>query len=286
MQVRVFQKGFNFSQDGPGNRLVYHLQGCNLHCLWCANPEGIAIDGALLQKKDASAQSCPYHAIEDGHPDRERCTQCKTHPCTQVPGSGLFWSCEERETGDLLQEIENCSALFFDGGGVTFTGGEATVQFDALRELLQGCREKNIHTALESNAVSQRLPELFPLVDYLILDCKHYDTAVHKQFTGQGNEAVLKNIRLACEMREQLLLRIPLIGGCNASPQDAQHFTKLLTNIRFKGEVELLRYHEYGKQKWEQCGFPYLMGEAAVGEDIRCMFTKILRENDLRVIST
>ena len=37
----TFQKGFNYSQDGPGNRLVYHLAGCNLKCPWCSNPEGL-----------------------------------------------------------------------------------------------------------------------------------------------------------------------------------------------------------------------------------------------------
>ena len=26
MELRIFQKGFNYSQDDPGNRLVYHLQ--------------------------------------------------------------------------------------------------------------------------------------------------------------------------------------------------------------------------------------------------------------------
>lgn len=39
--IRIFQKGFNYSQDGPGNRLVYHLSGCNLKCPWCSNPEGL-----------------------------------------------------------------------------------------------------------------------------------------------------------------------------------------------------------------------------------------------------
>ncbi len=41
--IFIFQKGFNYSQDGPGNRLVYHLCGCNLKCPWCSNPEGMEI---------------------------------------------------------------------------------------------------------------------------------------------------------------------------------------------------------------------------------------------------
>ena len=42
--IYIFQKGFNYSQDGPGNRLVYHLSGCNLNCPWCSNPEGLKIN--------------------------------------------------------------------------------------------------------------------------------------------------------------------------------------------------------------------------------------------------
>ena len=42
-EIHIFQKGFNYSQDGPGNRLVYHLSGCNLKCPWCSNPEGMEI---------------------------------------------------------------------------------------------------------------------------------------------------------------------------------------------------------------------------------------------------
>lgn len=46
----IFQKGFNYSQDGPGNRLIYHLAGCNLFCPWCSNPEGMKQNGGKERK--------------------------------------------------------------------------------------------------------------------------------------------------------------------------------------------------------------------------------------------
>ena len=52
MDIRIFQKGFNYAQDGTGNRLVLHLQGCNMHCPWCSNPEGMPLNGVLLTEKE------------------------------------------------------------------------------------------------------------------------------------------------------------------------------------------------------------------------------------------
>lgn len=61
--VKIFNKGFNYSQDGPGNRLIYHLQGCNMKCSWCANPEGMHIDGELIVENEWLIDDiCPYGA--------------------------------------------------------------------------------------------------------------------------------------------------------------------------------------------------------------------------------
>ena len=68
--VHTFQKGFNYSQDGPGNRLVYHLAGCNLKCPWCSNPEGMELTGsATTLTIDAilkEALSCKMLFIDGG----------------------------------------------------------------------------------------------------------------------------------------------------------------------------------------------------------------------------
>lgn len=68
--IRIFQKGFNYSQDGPGNRLVYHLSGCNMRCPWCSNPEGLSPDGntSLLTIDDIvkEAASCRMIFIDGG----------------------------------------------------------------------------------------------------------------------------------------------------------------------------------------------------------------------------
>ena len=69
-QIHIFQKGFNYSQDGPGNRLVYHLSGCNLKCPWCSNPEGMEIgkDATALTVESIvkEALSCKRMFIDGG----------------------------------------------------------------------------------------------------------------------------------------------------------------------------------------------------------------------------
>ncbi|MCR5485285.1 MAG: radical SAM protein [Clostridiales bacterium] len=246
MKVKVFQKGFNFSQDGPGNRLVYHLQGCNMRCPWCSNPEGMSMEPLL---------NCGF-------------------------------KCEEYDVSEMLDETDRSSMMFFDGGGVTFTGGEATMQFDALYYLLSELKKKGINTALETNGSHARLPELFPLIDFLIMDIKHYDDNKHLEATGFSNKTILKNAVAACLAREQVLFRIPLIGGFNSSENDAERFSELFNGFGENKDVEVLRYHEFGKDKWKKCGIPYKMRDAFISDDEYIAFCKILKNSGIRLIGT
>jgi len=216
--LRIFQKGFNFSQDGPGNRLVYHLQGCNLRCPWCSNPEGLELTGG-----------------------------------------------REVSVEELLRECADSRLMFFEGGGVTLTGGEVTMQLDSVKELLSGLKELGIHTAIETNGLSPRLGELFDYLDCLMIDCKHYDAEKHRAVTGMGNRQLFNNLRRAADYGLPVALRIPLIGGFNDSEKDRQGFARLFRELGLqdKATIELLPYHEYGKDKYRSLSLPYLMDNTA-----------------------
>ena len=252
MKIKILHRGFNFSQDGPGNRLVYHLQGCNFFCPWCSNPESIAHDGTKMT----------------------------------VDGKEKL-SCTEHDTDEVFEEIVSGKMLMFSGGGVTFTGGEPTLQFEALKELLLRCRDAGINTAIETNASHPAFSQLSELIDYMIVDLKHYDCEKHKAVIGASNEKTIENIRMVSRKREQLLIHIPLVGAFNSSVRDAEKFAELIKSFgNEKIDVEVLKYHEYGKDKWTQCGMEYKMTDGHVSDEEYKNFVDVLKKNGISIIKT
>ena len=242
--ITYFQKGFNYDQDGPGNRLVIHMQGCNMSCPWCANPEGL------------------------------------------VRGGG-----ESISPLALVEEIVSCKSLFFDQGGVTFTGGEATLQFQQLEEILTLLKEENIHTAIETNGTHPDLERLFPLLDVLIIDCKQVDDRMHKERTGTSNQEILKNIRKAALWHPCVWIRMPLVNGFNTRLEDLEGFVRFAREItesagENKVKFEFLPYHEYGKSKWMASGREYPIENGFVSEETLAKFKETFEKNGLPVHRT
>lgn len=289
MKIRIFQKGFNYSQDGPGNRLVYHFQGCNMHCLWCSNPEGLSLAGTLVVNPEWLLDSCcPHGAIQDQALNRRLCAACSSMECITVrKNKGIRLSCADYEVDEIVEEVMGSEPLFYDGGGITLTGGEVTLQFDAVEVLLKKLKNAGIHTAIETNGSHPKLESLFPLVDLLIMDLKHHDNAVHQAVTRISNDVIMENFARAFALHKNVLVRIPVIKGINDSENDIDGFAKFFKqhpteNARF----EFLAYHEYGKAKWLQCGRPYQMTDAFVDLTILSLYKKTFDENCLTVIHT
>lgn len=264
--MRVFQKGFHYSQDGPGNRMVVHLQGCNMRCPWCSNPEGLEIEGVLITDSQwLEPDLCPHQAVKEGTLDRGVCRTCTDQACINGRRSkGIRCSCEDVEAGKLVQEILSAQMMYYDGGGVTFTGGECTLQYEELGEVLAELKRQGIHTAIETNGTHPKLSELFPYIDYLIMDCKLIDQKKHREITGISNRMILQNIREAARYHPCVHVRVPFIGGVNNHMEEVRRLTAFFQSLPQEHVVfEVLRYHEYGKKKWQECGLKYTMDKSA-----------------------
>ena len=163
------------------------------------------------------------------------------------------------------------------------------MQMEAVKELLTILHDKGIHTCIETNGTSLHLAELFPVLDLLIMDLKHYDPEVHRSVTGQSCENTFRNIRYALHSGQKLALRIPLIGGFNASEADCQGFIERFRSLDVPGNatVELLAYHEYGKDKYASLGLPYTMTDSArISSNTLSHFTHCLQEAGIEIIRT
>ena len=290
MKLKVFEKGFNYSQDGPGNRLVFHLQGCNMRCPWCANPEGMHASAPIMtDQKLICDELCPKGAIANRVLDRTMCESCGDRPCLTLNRSkGIFVKCEHLDVSDVISQVHGASPMFFDGGGVTFTGGEPTMQFEPLKAVLQKLHGEGINTALETNGTHPLLPSLFPFIDNLMMDLKLAVPARHLAVTGVPCDNIFANIRAAVKSGKKVNVRIPLVNGYNCDEENALATAEFLSSLdKDLFTVELLTFHDFGRVKWQQCGYEYTMtDEAYVPAQSLKIFSDIMKQNSFNLIKT
>lgn len=209
--------------DGPGIRLAVYLKGCQLACKWCHSPESIRPEPELIFLRHrcrlcgACAQLCPQsvHSIADGKHAlaRDKCLACGR--CVEACAAGALAIKGYRVSATEIVERAARMKPFFDhsGGGVTLTGGEVTRQVEFAEAVLKGCRERGIHTAIETNGASpwERLQRLLPHSDLILYDLKLIDDAQHRRWTGASNRLVLEN---AARLKgRNVQVRVPLIPG-------------------------------------------------------------------------
>jgi pyruvate formate lyase activating enzyme len=278
--------------DGHGIRTTVFLKGCPLRCVWCCNPEGqrrspeIKYTASLCNGCAKCLPVCPTGAISLEETDagtritidRALCDDCGR--CIDVCYLGaLDWFGRYYTVDELFDEIKKDEKFYSaSGGGVTIGGGEPTFQPVFVRRLLKKCRERYIHTALDTclYTTSDEGVKALEEADLLLCDIKGLDPERHASDTGLPNDVILRNLMHLSTMQKPMIVRVPLIPGRNDAPEDLRAVIDLLRGLRSVERVDLLPVHEYGRDKYAQLGREYgLVAEPIPQErqeDIKALF--------------
>ncbi len=282
--------------DGPGIRTTVFFKGCPLSCWWCHNPEGQASEPELTFRAnrciqcEACLSACTQNAIFwDGDvisTDREKCTLCGAcvEACyteaREIVG-------QEMTVAQVMAEIERDIAFYDEsGGGVTFSGGEPLSQRGFLLALLRACREKEIHTTVDTCGFSpwETLDSIREYVDLFLYDLKLMDEARHRKFTGVSNELILENLQALSRRGHNIVLRVPIIPRINDDEENICRIGTFAAALPHLNRVDILPYHHAGVEKYNRLNRAYGLPETRPPSDERLAgIARILRGFGLQV---
>lgn len=137
-----------------------------------------------------------------------------------------------------------------------FSGGEATLQVDMLRELVYKLYDKAIDLAVETSGYFDfdEVKDILEKLNLIFIDIKHMDDEKHKFFTGVSNKEILKNIGRLQELNVDIVVRIPVIDGVNSDKDNIRKTAIFLKDSIKEPKIEFLPYHSFGDIKYEALG--------------------------------
>lgn len=191
-------------------------------------------------------QGCPF-----------RCLYC-ANPDTIDAKGGTPTLPEE-----ILQMAVSQKPFFGKKGGITFSGGEPTMQAETLIPLFKELKANGIHICVDTNGGiwNDKVEELFGLTDLVLLDIKEFDPERHKLLTGRSNSQTLKTAAWLEEHQRPFWMRYVLVPGYSDLEEDIRQLGEQLGKYKSIQRVEILPYHRLGVHKYEAMEWEYQLKE-------------------------
>lgn len=198
-------------------------------------------------------QGCPFRCLYCANPD--------TIPAEGGTPTGI---------GEIVEMAVRQKPFFGKRGGVTFSGGEPTMQAKALIPVVKELKKNGINVCLDSNGGIWNLhvERLLELTDLVLLDVKEFNPQRHQTLTGRSNDQTLQTAKWLEDHGKPFWLRYVLVPGYSDFEEDiralGEHFGNETLPDGSKSpkykmiqRVEILPYHTLGVNKYESLGQEY-----------------------------
>jgi pyruvate formate lyase activating enzyme len=194
--------------DGPGNRFVVFMQGCNFDCLACHNP-----------------QTIPGHGMVEGH-----------HPRHMTVADLL---------SSIRRAAPFISGVTVSGGEATQQAGFV---HDLLAAVRADPALARLSTMVDSNGACplEVWDMLAPVMDGAMIDLKCLDPDVHLQITGRPNQQVLDSIGHLAGIDRLFEVRLLLVAGVNDGDDLLRRTAEWLAAVDALMRVKVIGFRAHG----------------------------------------
>lgn len=188
-------------------------------------------------------QGCPF-----------RCLYCANPDTIDAVGESTL-----TDPAHIVQQAVSFKPFFGKRGGITFSGGEPTVQAKALIPLFKMLKAEGIHICVDSNGAiwNKDVEALWGLTDLVMLDIKEFNPERHRHITGHSNEQPLRTAEWFEKTGHPFWLRYVLVPGVSNFDEDLHALGKHFANYKQLQRIEILPYHTLGVHKYEALGWDY-----------------------------
>ena len=233
--------------DGPGNRLVIFLQGCNFNCACCHNPHTIG----ECNHCGECIPACHVDALSlvDGRIayDSLACDHCDA--CLEACSISANPMVREYSVAEIL-ELARERRPFLTG--VTVSGGEPTQQLDFVIELFRAIRSDeelaDLTCFIDSNGHlgASGWERVLPVTDGVMLDIKSFEDSTHRALTGMQNLESLESARIVNAAGKLHELRFLLIPGRTDGDAELDSLIGFVKELGGDTRVRLNAFQHHG----------------------------------------
>lgn len=229
--------------DGMGNRTSIFLQGCNIRCSYCHNPETQSV---CINCGDC-VKVCPSGSLfmEDKKViwNPETCINCDK--CIATCKYNASPKVKEMTAEEVFAEVKKAMPFI---RGITISGGECTLYPEFLTELFRLAKRERLTCLIDSNGSVdlEEHEELLTLCDGVMLDVKSWDEEIYTKLTGGDNSIVKKNLKLLARRGKLEEIRIVCLPGEVDAKEVIKQIAAEALRICPDLKLKLIKYRKFG----------------------------------------